>query len=866
MTVQPGDDDARVPLVPPVAQARWWAGPTAQTVALTAALAVAGIALAVNAPADPLLDFDAGSWTIALAVALALAFFVTELGQALVEVGRQAYSFSLSGVPLVLGLLYCPPSMLIAARVIGAVAAFLVQRTPPLKGGYNTASYLLDISAVIALAHLTVGTPAGLTLRTAALCYVSMAVVDLVMSSLVLAVIRINLGPVGRDDVAEVFVSASAFVAVNTAAAFICAVLLGAGPLGAVLLAAFGAVTAVSFRAYLVLRSRHRSLVEIQDFIGTGEGAQTVADLAGRMLPPVRELMRAGRADLTLRDVTGPGATVVSVDEAGTMRVGHQDMDEFLASCVQSERPRRLTSRSHNPVAQEWLDAHGVEDALIVPLVRSETQGTVVVLDRLGDTTHFTDDDLALLQTLAGHLAVALHSVQLFERLLYEATHDALTDLPNRSLLTAALKTMLGRPDDEGRAAFLLLDLDRFKDVNDALGHDIGDQLLQVVASRLSELVPPGATVGRLGGDEFAVLLPPSGDAACTAVAVAESIADALRIPVQLPDVTVSTEGSIGVAVAAEGQSDTDLMRHADTAMYAAKDSGVSAVVYTGDLDHGRAERLSLLTDLRAALDRDELEVRYQPKADLATNVVSSVEALVRWTHPTLGAIDPADFVPLAESTGVIDQLTRVVLATALRECRRWRDAGHDITVAVNLSARNVNDPGLPDEVAAALAAAGVPAHGLILEITESSIMGDPGRTLPTLERLAALGVALSVDDFGTGYSSLSYLQRLPVRELKIDRAFVVGLAQASDARESEVLVRGIIGLGHSLNLRVVAEGVDTAELLEQLRMLGCDIAQGFYLARPMRAAELLEAVDRAEVTLRTAPGGRGTPESVRGR
>ncbi|WP_407342811.1 putative bifunctional diguanylate cyclase/phosphodiesterase [Pengzhenrongella phosphoraccumulans] len=729
--------------------------------------------------------------------------------------------------------------------------AFIVQRASQVKVGFNTASYLLDVTAVIALAHLLISTPADLNLTTAALCYVSLAAIDVLTSALVLAVIRINHGPVTGDSVVEVFVSAGIVVALNTAAGFVCAVLLEAGPLGIALLAGFVAVTAASFRAYLVLRRRHRSLVEVQEYIGTGEGTHSVEGLAERMLPPVRELLRAAHVELTLRDVCGTGATIRSVDETGSMRtsqVAHLDPDEVWASSIQSGRALRLSGRTQDPAARRWLQVHGASEALIAPLVRSELEGTLVVLERLGDSTHFTADDLALLQTLAGHLAVALHSVQLFEQLLHEATHDVLTDLPNRSLLASTLRTMLSDADDERAAAVLLLDLDRFRDVNDALGHDIGDQLLQVVARRLSELVPAGATVGRLGGDEFAVLLPPAADAQVAAFAVATTIANALRTPVQLPDVTISTEGTIGVAIATAGQTQTDLMRQSDTAMYAAKDSGVQVVIYTAELERGGAERLSLLTDLRAALDRQEIEVYYQPKADLARNVVTSVEALVRWTHPTLGPVGPAEFIPLAESTGLIDLLTRTVLTKALQDCRLWRDAGHEIAVAVNVSARNVNDACLPDMVAAALETAGVPARALILEITESSIMGDPVRTLPTLTRLATLGVALSIDDFGTGYSSLSYLQRLPVHELKIDLGFVQGMAQKLNPQGSEVLVRDIVGLGHSLDLRVVAEGVDSARLLEQLRDLDCDLAQGFYLSRPVPYSQLFGAIEQAEL------------------
>jgi EAL domain-containing protein (putative c-di-GMP-specific phosphodiesterase class I) len=321
---------------------------------------------------------------------------------------------------------------------------------------------------------------------------------------------------------------------------------------------------------------------------------------------------------------------------------------------------------------------------------------------------------------------------------------------------------------------------------------------------------------------------------------VAQTILDALSAPISLAEALVSTRASIGVALGSPELTGADLLRQADTAMYAAKEAESPIVVYAEDLDRGRAERLTLLADLHLALERDELELHYQPQLDLHTDQVVSVEALVRWRHPARGQIGPDEFIPLAESSGMIEELTHQVLRKALRQVRAWRDAGIDLVVAVNLSAYNVNNVNLVEDVAAALAEAGLPADRLVLEITESSVMGDPGRTVPILQRLSDIGITLSLDDFGTGYSSLSYLQKLPVREVKIDKSFVMGLTEDDgQAHASSVLVRSILTLASNLGLRVVAEGIENVEVMELLRGLGCDLAQGYYIARPLPAPEI---------------------------
>jgi diguanylate cyclase (GGDEF)-like protein len=826
--------------------------PTLTTVALTGALAAVGLALALSAPAHSLLS-PPGSYPAGMIlIVAAAAFFLTELGQALIEFRHQAYSFSLTGIPMVLGLLYCTPSQLVLARVAAAVAAFGVQGVPRLKFGFNSAAYLLDTALVLHLAHWFIGPSPTLTPRTGGLTYLSLAVVDVLMSALVLLVIRINDGPLGWADVGQVLVPAAGFVAVNTTVGFTCAVLLTAGVLGGVLLAMVAALTAATYRGYVVLRRRHQSLEVVQRFIQQSEETGTADDLAGPLLGQIRALVRASRVHLVLKD--DDGAVHVYTDTegraVGVEGAGEADMD--LRTDALPDRPSIMSARSDDPSHREWLRVQGACDAMVAPVAHAGGQVTLLAVDRLGDATRFTTHDLSLFQALAGHLTVAMQNTRLVQRLRYDATHDTLTGLANRALLTERLKDALAAATASHGPAVLLLDLDRFKEVNDALGHHVGDQLLRVVAGRLKEVGSPGATVARLGGDEFAVLLPAVTGIDAEARPIAERLAQALRNPVDLPDVTLSTEASIGIALAQHGQTYADVLRHADTAMYAAKATGASMATYTRALDAGRAERLALLADLHVALERDEIEVHFQPKLDLTLDRLTGVEALIRWTHPTLGPLTPGDFIPLAESTGLIDLVTYAVLRKALRQCRVWQDAGYDLSVAVNLSARNVLNPALPEEVATALELARVPAHSLILEITESSVMGDPMRTIPTLEHLAGLGITLSLDDFGTGYSSLSYLQRLPVQEVKIDRSFVAGLTQERENAASHILVRTIIGLGTSLGLRIVAEGVEDARTMSTLRDLGCHIIQGYHIGRPAPAdvlAPLLAQAHRTTVT-----------------
>jgi diguanylate cyclase (GGDEF)-like protein len=429
------------------------------------------------------------------------------------------------------------------------------------------------------------------------------------------------------------------------------------------------------------------------------------------------------------------------------------------------------------------------------------------------------------------------------ERLVQLADTDLLTGLPNRRALTAEALARLA--DRGGQRALLLLDLDKFKEVNDSLGHHVGDQLLVQVGHRLSGYLRRGDLLARLGGDEFAVLLDHAGHDAATDVA--DKLRAALDEPFVLGDLALHSSVSIGIALfPGDGLDLSTLLRKADIAMYKAKASGHGRHVYSAVDDADDSTRLQRVEELRTAMATDQLVLHYQPKIDLDTGDVHAVEALVRWEHPTRGLMYPDDFLHLVEESGLMPTLTRVVLAKALEEVAHWHAQGRPLTIAVNLSASSLVDSDLPRQVASMLATRGVSPHALQLEITEEFLMADRDRARSILTRLRNTGIQISVDDYGTGYSSLSYLRDLPIDELKLDRSFI--LPMADDARAA-ALVASTIALAHSLGLRMVAEGVETEVAYSELRRLGCDQAQGYFVSRPMPAAGLIDWLNNLHAT-----------------
>ncbi|MEM7569987.1 MAG: EAL domain-containing protein [Pseudomonadota bacterium] len=415
-------------------------------------------------------------------------------------------------------------------------------------------------------------------------------------------------------------------------------------------------------------------------------------------------------------------------------------------------------------------------------------------------------------------------------QLEHQALHDALTGLPNRVLLNDRLDHAIKTATRAGEPmALLLIDLDDFKDVNDTLGHHVGDLLLVEIAERLKRPLRESDTVARLGGDEFAVLLP-AATGKERAVDIAQRLRDAILEPVELSeDLSAFVGASIGVAMFPDHSSDAiRLMQCADVAMYCAKDGSDKIVLYNSEQDTNNLRSLTLSSSLRKAIDEEAVSLVFQPKLSLETNSIVSVEALARWNDPKLGIVEPEEFIAHAERTGQIRDLTTMLVGKAARQLARWRSAGITVSIAVNLSPRSLLDEGLPEKIETILRAHGVDGSSLTLEITETAIVLDPTKAQSILKGLSDLGLVLSIDDFGTGYSSLSILQQLPVQELKVDRSFVQHMLERQD---DDAIVRSTIALAHSLNMTVVAEGVERQALIERLRALKCDYVQGYAIS-----------------------------------
>ncbi|MBV8997110.1 MAG: bifunctional diguanylate cyclase/phosphodiesterase, partial [Pseudonocardiales bacterium] len=613
-------------------------------------------------------------------------------------------------------------------------------------------------------------------------------------------------------------------------------------PGGSVLVVLSALTLAAVYRAYYGLLRDHRDLGVLNDFslgvaaVGRGsdgeapeldEGAWSAA------MELAREQLNATR--VVLQRLPTQGTTVLTGSPtvvAGLPLPRSLTQHDVLATDPpgRTGQVMRLLDSDPDPAVAAALAAREASEMLVAPLRGSgQLLGVLEVHDRHSRLRGFGDADLRLVETLASHLSTALDNCRLLAQLRHDAYHDSLTNLRNRLGFREVASEVLRR--DTRPCAVVVIELGLLSVVNDALGQAWGDRVVLGAGERLCRTLADQPLTARLEGDTFAVLL--VGVGAQQAQQVAERVQAALSKPHPVDKLAVECTAVVGVALTGvEPTRDADvLLQRAELALRCARRTDQTVRSYLPSMGQLLGRRFQLVTQFRQALDTGQVDVHFQPQLALPTRQVIGVEALVRWQHPEFGMLDPAEFVTLVETTGLIDPLTDYVLDRSLAQCRSWVDRGLSLSVSVNLSVRNLADAEFPRRVTDALARHRVPASLLSLELTESAVMTHPERALPVLRTLHALGVRIAVDDFGTGYSSLAYLRRLPVDEVKIDKSFVLGLA--SDLGDLAV-VRAIVELGHSLGLSVVAEGVEQDATRDQLLEMGCDVAQGYLISRPL--------------------------------
>jgi len=602
-------------------------------------------------------------------------------------------------------------------------------------------------------------------------------------------------------------------------------------------------------------------LTEISKIVASEEGLDAAFNIIAER---ARELLGAATVTIPLlsRDQTHYTYRAAAGLNAGELTGAELPIEVGLCGWVlRNHKPwwRGTLENLEENERNYWEKQAG--NIILVPLVgKRRFLGGIAAIDKT-DNSDFTEHDLELLSMFSQQVAFAVDNaiyveelqdateraeayrlqleqsnqrlVTINEELEHLALHDPLTGLPNRSLVVDRLQqAILTARRDQKPMALLMLDLDHFKEVNDTLGHLVGDQLLVRVGERFQSSLREPDTLGRLGGDEFAVVLPQANRE--DALIVAEKLQAALRRPVDIDQNSFSIAASIGISIYPEhGPDPSNLLRSADIAMYVAKRARNEYAVYDATLDTYNPDHLALLRDLREAIQQGNINAAFQPKIDLRRGVIVGVEALARWHHPERGDIPPYEFIPILEQTGLIKPFTLQILEKSIDYCAQCRQHGMEFSVAVNLSMHNLRDDKLPEQIGEIIERYDFDHRQLVLEITESAIMHDPEHSLEILNRLDQMGLKLSVDDFGTGYSSLSYLKRLPVRQLKIDRSFVKDMIKDED---DAMIVRSTIDLAHNLGLTTVAEGVEDEATLEQLRKLDCDMAQGYLISRPLSA------------------------------
>lgn len=772
--------------------------------------------------------------------ALVCGFAAAEVFVIHLERGRQTHTFSLVEIPLVVGLYLASPLQLLSSRLVGAGVALAVhRRQAPLKLAFNLSLFATETAVAvvtfraIAGAHVTIG-PASWPAT-----FVACIVANLVGAIAVSSAIAATSGRVTASSIRQLLIETTLLAPVaNTSTALCITILLWYEPAGVVLMGAIVAVIVMAYRGYVGLRARYANLTKLYEFTELTQRGGDADHAIAALLDAARTVMNTERARLVLLTDGRPEALVFDIgadqSQAVPRTVAVDELGLLWSLTAAAGTGLALSASSRSQTERSALAELGWRDSLSVVCHRDGApRWLIAVADRVSNVGSFDREDLVLFNALARHAEVVLDNSELLGRLRYEALHDALTTLPNRALFTHDVDSAVRSRRVGEKVAVLLMDLDRFKDVNDTLGHHRGDQLLIEVGRRLRASAVRGSTVARLGGDEFAVLLPAQKDVD-DVYQQAVTIGEILSRGFEVGDLVVEAPASIGIAVAPDhGEDPMTLLQRADIAMYAAKASA-QVTLYAPEHDGNSRRHLGLAAELRRAVAEQQLEVWYQPQADAITGAVCGAEALVRWRDPRRGIVLPDDFIAVAEQTGLIGPLAEYVVGHAVRQWRAWEEAGMVIPLAINVSMRNLHDSAFAEGLCELLRAQGMPVDALTVEITESSIMSDSSRALRSINTMAMAGIRISVDDFGTGYSSLTHLRQLPVREIKVDKGFVTQMTH-----DDRAIVRSVISLGHNLGLTVVAEGVESFETWSQLREWGCHKVQGYHLAKPMPAEML---------------------------
>ncbi len=782
---------------------------------------------------------------------VALGFLVAESWVVHMHFRSESGSFSFFEIPLIIGVLFVDPGMLVPAVVLGTLSSQLLHRRPPVKMAFNVANFSFYVSLSWVLLDRFVGTnnaldPLGWIAVLTACLLASMA--QLFNIWLVVSMSERNFQ---IPNLLQMFLFGSVVSLSNSVQAVVMALLLTVEPWSLVLLGFLTAVLFVSYRSYVSERDQRERVEFLYSSTRALKSADEVDTATASLVEEAAAMFRAGYVEIQLPwsnakldGVTEPGRVLRWNDGVADVDVMTREQHEEIRTLATAATPPVIIDFETGSLA-EFAKQRGFRDSMVGALASGEGRtGLIVVANRLGSVATFGAEDLQLFATLVQHAALALENDQLehalaqlrsLEReLAHQASHDTLTGLPNRALLGRHLVEQL---DTVESLSLLYVDLDDFKLVNDTMGHAAGDQVLVEAARRLHACIRPTDVAARLGGDEFAVLLVGNDRPLRTA----ERIVASLSAPYEVDEDQIATLGaSAGLSTSSPGDDAVTVLSQADVAMYAAKERGKGNVAVFEPSMHARASEQQILrTQLRSAVADEQFQVVYQPIVELTTGRIVAAEGLVRWVSPD-GLLLPHGFIGEAERSGLIVPIDSFVFSQVLRDFSEIDDRGHtDLWVTSNLSMRTLQEPDLVHRISANVASADVSIERLVLEVTETALMRDPEVATRQLNVLRESGLRVALDDFGTGYSSLSYLRRFPVDILKIAQPFVVDLEEDDDT-----FVRAMTDLGHTLGLTVLAEGIETRRALDSLRSLRVDLGQGYFFARPLPLEQLLIALD----------------------